>query len=60
MGSLPTSGVPEPVEGPAEEPAPEIPTDNGDDFFINDNVLPDDPDIPDLSNLDEMIKNAGL
>ena len=45
------SVVPEPVEGPA---APE------DDFFINDNVLPDDPDIPDLSNLDEMIKNAGL
>ena len=47
--------VAEPVEAPAEEPAaPE------DDFFINDNVLPDDPDIPDLSNLDEMIKNAGL
>ena len=43
--------VPEPVEGPA---TPE------DDFFINDSVLPDDPDIPDLSNLDEMIKNAGL
>ena len=45
----------EPVEGPAEENAP-----SEDDFFINDNVLPDDPDIPDLSNLDEMIKNAGL
>ncbi|MBO4628956.1 MAG: serine/threonine-protein phosphatase [Treponema sp.] len=52
------------VEGPAaeesnipEEPAPSVPDD---DFFINDNVLPDDPDIPDLSNLDEMIKNAGL
>ena len=50
------SVVPEPVEGaPAETPsAPE------DDFFINDNVLPDDPEIPDLSNLDEMIKMAGL
>ncbi len=43
-------GDPEPVEGAPVE----------DDFFINDNVLPDDPDIPDLSNLDEMIKNAGL
>ena len=42
---------------PAEEPAPAAPED---DFFINDNVLPDDPDIPDLSNLDEMIKNAGV
>ena len=63
--------VAEPVEAPAEdsavpaeepaadteEPAPAAPED---DFFINDNVLPDDPDIPDLSNLDEMIKNAGL
>ena len=59
-------GVPEALEGPeetavpAEETTPEVPTDTGDDFFINDNVLPDDPDIPDLSNLDEMIKNAGL
>ena len=62
------SEVPEPVEGPAveeteaqaEEPAVEAPSVPDDDFFINDNVLPDDPDIPDLSNLDEMIKNAGL
>ena len=59
-------GAPEPVEVPAEEtpveePAAEEPAAPAeDDFFINDNVLPDDPDIPDLSNLDEMIKNAGL
>ena len=65
--------VSEPVEGPIEEaPAEETaapaetPAAPEDDFFINDNVLPDnldlpdDPDIPDLSNLDEMIKNAGL
>ena len=67
--------VPEPVEGPAEEPASpetetaepeataapaEEPSAAEDDFFINKNVLPDDPDIPDLSNLDEMIKMAGL
>ena len=54
--------VPEPVEGPAAEESniPEEPAVPQDDFFINDNVLPDDPDIPDLSNLDEMIKNAGL
>ena len=48
---------------PAEEPAPteENPAAPAeDDFFINKNVLPDDPDIPDLSNLDEMIKQAGL
>ena len=55
--------VPEPVETaseetPAEPEAPAAPAE--DDFFINDNVLPDDPDIPDLSNLDEMIKQAGL
>ena len=49
------TAVVEPVETTSE-----IPADTGDDFFINDNVLPDDPDIPDLSNLDEMIKNAGL
>ena len=68
------AGVPEPVEGPAEEapaeePAEEAPAEEPaetgippqeDDFFINENVLPDDPEIPDLSNLDEMIKNAGL
>ena len=60
----PDRAVVEPVEttteesaAPSEEPAPSAPED---DFFINDNVLPDDPDIPDLSNLDEMIKNAGL
>ena len=50
-------------EAPAEEPAPteENPAAPAeDDFFINKNVLPDDPDIPDLSNLDEMIKQAGL
>ena len=50
--------VVEPVETTSEEPA--SPAAPEDDFFINDNVLPDDPDIPDLSNLDEMIKNAGL
>ncbi len=44
-------------EAPAEAPAPDAAED---DFFINKNVLPDDPDIPDLSNLDEMIKMAGL
>ena len=58
--------VPEPVEGLVEEAPAETPAAPEDDFFINDNVLPDnldlpdDPDIPDLSNLDEMIKNAGL
>ena len=61
--------LPEPVEGPAEEEiapaeqaaiAEETPAAPEDDFFINDNILPDDPDIPDLSNLDEMIKQAGL
>ena len=58
--------LPEPVEGPIEEAPAETPAAPEDDFFINDNVLPDnldlpdDPDIPDLSNLDEMIKNAGL
>ncbi|MBR5400329.1 MAG: serine/threonine-protein phosphatase [Treponema sp.] len=51
------SAVVEPVETTSTESAPAAPED---DFFINDNVLPDDPDIPDLSNLDEMIKNAGL
>ena len=55
--------APEPVEEPTEdvvaEPV-EAPAAPQDDFFINDNVLPDDPDIPDLSNLDEMIKQAGL
>ena len=54
------------VEEPAEAQATETPSMPEDDFFINENVLPDnldlpdDPDIPDLSNLDEMIKNAGL
>ena len=54
--------VAEPSEAPAEEtaaPAEEASA-PADDFFINENVLPDDPDIPDLSNLDEMIKQAGL
>ncbi len=64
------SGVSEPVEGatennvavesvetPSEESAPAVAED---DFFINKNVLPDDPDIPDLSNLDKMLKMAGL
>ena len=50
----------EEVAAPEEEVAAEEPAAPEDDFFINDNVLPDDPDIPDLSNLDEMIKNAGL
>ena len=70
------SAVVEPVETTTEEEAsaeeePAAPAEDApapseesaapqDDFFINDNVLPDDPDIPDLSNLDEMIKNAGL
>ena len=55
--------VVEPVETTSEEESAaveETPAPAEDDFFINDNILPDDPDIPDLSNLDEMIKNAGL
>jgi len=56
------TAVVEPVETTTEEvpSEPAAPAEPEDDFFINDNVLPDDPDIPDLSNLDEMIKNAGL
>ena len=52
--------VEETVPAAEESNIPEEPAVPQDDFFINDNVLPDDPDIPDLSNLDEMIKNAGL
>ena len=52
--------VVEPVETTSEETVVPAEAPAEDDFFINDNVLPDDPDIPDLSNLDEMIKNAGL
>ena len=47
-------------ETPAPEAEPAAPDAAEDDFFINKSVLPDDPDIPDLSNLDEMIKMAGL
>ena len=48
------------AEAPAEEISEDAPANPEDDFFINKNVIPDDPDIPDLSNLDEMLKMAGL